>query len=310
MADFNLPFASNGERREPTADEQESGFGCGPASLPLFNWMFYALQAEINNVMIPAGLTPSNGDMTQLYQAIAAMIAAATGGGDTSTYLLMTQARARLPIYPEVQNVDGHFGVTSPGSGQIRIPAGVTFQHRGIFPLTTVQTDFATDASKTYHLRWNPTDGFVLKDVANAIYNPGTLPETSTTFDTSYDDMLVARIITNSSNVPTITNLENRQRLKKELSKTTYETAVGGGGTGRGPDTAPIQPVNWARQPTCNWQEFKIGPGTTHLLDGVANVWFEATRYTCRPQVVGFYSSNSMSSQGTVDGSYRVILEA
>ncbi len=255
MADFNLPFASNGERREPTSDEQDSGFGCGPAQLPLFNWMFWALQSEVNKVITQAGITPSNGDMTQLYQAIQALIDAATGGGDTSNFILMSQARARLPIYPEISNVAGHFGITTPGTGQVRIPAGISFQHRGIFPITTVQADLATDPSKTYHLRWNPTDGFALKDLASSIYNPSTLAENVETFDSSYDDMLCARIITNSSNVPTITNLINRNILRAS-GEATGPGTFGAGGFGIEDATLPSAithfatvPVNFARRP-------------------------------------------------------------
>lgn len=37
MADFDPPFAWDGERRVPTADEIQSGIGCGPFSLPLWN---------------------------------------------------------------------------------------------------------------------------------------------------------------------------------------------------------------------------------------------------------------------------------
>lgn len=213
MADFSTPFADNGERREPASDEQSTGFGCGAASLPLFNWMFWAIQAEIGAVIADAGLEPTNTDMTQLLQAIEAKISAATGDGDTSTFLLMSQARTRLPIYPEVNNASGHFGVSSPATGKVRVPSGVSFTHRGIYTLTTTETDFNTDASKIYHLRWNPVDGFILKDLASSVYNPTSVSEINGVFDSSYDDMLVARVITNSSNAPTITNLLNKNIL-------------------------------------------------------------------------------------------------
>jgi len=213
MADFDPPFAWDGERRVPTADEIQSGIGCGPFSLPMWNWLFWSLWSELGEVITHAGLTPDNGDMTQVRQAIQAMIDASTGGGDTESYLTLLQASARLPIFPEVQNDNGHFGVTTPGTGQVRVPAGVNFLHRGISPYTTTQTDLATDASKTYHLRWNKVDGFALKDLASGVYNPSTLSEDNASFDSTFDDMLVARVITNSSNVPTITNLVNRDRL-------------------------------------------------------------------------------------------------
>lgn len=280
MADFNLPFASNGERREPTADEQDSGFGCGPAQLPLFNWMFYALQAEINKVMLEGGITPSNGDMTQLWQAIQAMIDASTGGGDPATYLLVSQARARLPIFPEVLNTNGHFGVTSPGTGQVRIPAGVNFQHRGIYPIATVQTDLATDPSKTYHLRWNPTDGFALKDLASVVYNPSTLAETVETFDSAYDDMLCARVITNSSNVPTITNLINRNVLRasgEALAPGVFGTSNYGWEDATMPSAIThytAVPINFARRPDA-------------YLSAINDLWVKDTIVTANERNLG-----------------------
>lgn len=263
MAKFNPPWGNSAERREPTTDEQTGGFACGPADLALFNWLNWATQSEINKVIVQAGLTPSNSDMTQLYQAIQALIAAATGGGDTSNFLLMTQARSRLPIFPEVQNAQYHFGVITPGTGQIRIPAGVTFLHRGIFSVTTALTDFATDPSKTYHLRWDPTGGFTLKDLASGVYNPSTLAESNAAFDSTYDDMLIARIVTNSSNVPTITNLMNRAILKD------YKTATVVPVVGAGDSLVATYDIsiNWARTPAfmaSNSYVYASGPTTMH----------------------------------------------
>ncbi|QIG73266.1 hypothetical protein EVC02_045 [Rhizobium phage RHph_N17] len=246
MADFQPPWADSGERREPTTDEQDNGFGCGAASLPLFNWMFWAIQSEIKNVLIPAGLTPSNADMTQLKQAIQIMIDASTGGGDPSGYLTLLQARARLPIFPEVLSAPYHFGVISPGTGQVRVPSGVNFQHRGIYPVTTVQTDLATDPSKIYHLRWSPTGGFALKDLASGVYNPSALAETNVAFDTTYDDMLVARVITNSSNVPTITNLINKDRIHDTFEDLAAPTSLSGA---NGSNRTALFTFNYARTP-------------------------------------------------------------
>lgn len=128
-------------------------------------------QREIVTVIKNAGLTPIKTDPTQLDQAIDQKILAATGAGGDDNYVLMTQARIRLPIFPEIQTADGRLPVTSPSGGQVRVPAGYEFLHRGIFLVTTEQVDFATAANKTYHLRWNPTDGFSLKDLADAGYN-------------------------------------------------------------------------------------------------------------------------------------------
>ncbi|MCD1264555.1 hypothetical protein B5M44_24105 [Shinella sumterensis] len=300
MADFDPPFAWDGERRVPTADEIQSGIGCGPFSLPLWNWLLWSLQSEIGHVITFNGLTPDNGDMEQLRKAIQAQIDASTGGGDPSTYLTLLQASSRLPIFPEVQNANGHFGVITPATGQVRVPAGVNFLHRGISPYATVQTDLATDASKTYHLRWNKTDGFSLKDLSSGAYNPSTLAEANAAFDSSFDDMLVARVVTNSSNVPTITNLVNKDRMAMQALITgTNGRDVGQNGARFDFDQA----INWARTPKdFNFSlatigannintfvpDFSIGAKTTGTPAPTA---FDVNRYRLSQTVMYDYSN-------------------
>lgn len=244
MADFSTPFSSTGgNNRLPTVDERQEGFPCGPADQTLFNGMFRRIEAELQSIIAGAGITGDDSDDTIVYQAILALIAAATGG--SGDYVLMTQARARLPIFPDVQTTDGTLGVTTPATGQIRIPGSKTFLHRGIYPVTTSLTDIATLASKTYHLRWNPTDGFALKDVADTGYNPTSAAETSAIFDSTYDDMLAAKVTTNSSNVVTVTNLVNQVRLRSKTSQRSALDAALDWSTLSGSSVS----LNWARTP-------------------------------------------------------------
>jgi hypothetical protein len=283
MADFDPPFGSvGGNTRLPTVDERQEGFGCGPADQALFNGMFGRLEAEMQSVFDEAGIAGDDGDNTILVQSILALIAAATGG--SGDYVLMSQARSRLEIFPSVQHADGHLNITSPGTGQIRIPASRTFLHRGIFPVTTSLTDIATSASKTYHLRWNPTDGFELQDLADIAYNPSSVVETSAIFDSTYDDMLVARVVTNASNVPTITNLLNKTRLS---SQTDFRTALAGALDWT---TLPGSNVtlNWARTPIiyqANLTELRSnnsgpGIGVTPIGQGIFRAFGE--RFTTK----------------------------
>lgn len=190
-------------------------------------------QREIQEVISFFGLTPSGTDLAQLRKAIEAAILAATGGGDTSQYVLITQARARLPIFPEIQSADGKMNVTSPSAGTVQVPSAVSFQHRGIYPVSTsdyIEDDrtFTTLANKTYHLRWNPTDGFSLEDLADSGYNPSVLAESDVAFDSGYDDMLVARVVTDASNVATITNLVNKNKVLLSFVKTGSAGALDG----------------------------------------------------------------------------------
>lgn len=283
-------------------------------SIPSYRHWTHQME-EIVHVIEQAGLQPTASDLTQLWQAIQIAIEQGPGGGLGGAYVTQAAALANLPIFPEVLTADGRMTL-SAGTGEVVLAADQNFVHRGIFRYSTsdwelAERTFATAPNKTYHLRWTPLGGFALRDTADGDYNPGSLNEWNIVFDTSYDDIVLHRVVTDSANVASITSLANRHRLRMELEKTTYQTIIGSGaGGGRGPNAAPVQTVNWARRPHCNWQEFATGPATSLFIDPVANVWFEATRYTCRPQVVGVYTTNDMTEQGTIDGTYRVILEA
>lgn len=246
MALFDPPFGTDGDNRLPTSDEQHDGFTCGSADRLLFTGLYRRIEAELRAIQDEGGIPGSATDDTTVLQAIQAMISAATGGGDTSQFVLFAQAQARLPIFPEVQTADGRMNVTVPGTGQVRVPAGTTLLHRGIRTYASAQTDFATTASKIYHLRWSPTSGFMLKDLSEVGYNPSALAENNVAFDSTYDDALIARVVTNSSNVVTVVNLANANRLhfngvivgtnfsvvSNELIKSDY-----------------IQDLSWSRKP-------------------------------------------------------------
>jgi hypothetical protein len=156
-----------------------------------------APQREIVNVIVQAGLTPDENDNTQLWAALKHFF-------------------SQVPFYPECTTSNGKFDVSQPSAGTIRVPAGVTWTMRGARSFSTTEAvNLTTLANKTYHLRWTETLGFHLKDLANTSYNSSGSPadETLAAFDSSYDDVLVARVVTNGSNVATITNLINKTKL-------------------------------------------------------------------------------------------------
>ncbi|MDO9417046.1 hypothetical protein [Pararhizobium sp.] len=300
MADFSPPWGrAGGVNRSPSVDEQNDGFACGSADLTLFNRLIGRIEAELESVQTEGGIAGSEEDDTTVLQAIQAMISAATGGGDTSQFVLFSQAQARLPIFPEVTTNSGVIDVISPGTGQVRVPAGAVVLHRGIRTFTSVQVDLATTASKIYHLRWTPTGGasgtFVLKDLADVAYNPTAAAETNTAFDSAYDDMLVARVITNASNIPTITKLMNKDR--PTLSG---ETAI----TDNNPyenDKTPSQiasgtvvSINWGRKP-------RAAIGAMTDVDGSAAGVVEfnlGMRVDSRYQARAFYQYNGPNLVG------------
>lgn len=204
---------------------------------------------EILAVIENAGITPSNGDLTQLLQAINALIATAgggSGGGGTLDF-------SHNPVFPLVTVNGGLMSITA-GTGSVAVAAGQTFVHRGGTVYNSTDTDagdrtFTTAASKTYHLRWRYNAGspaFGLFDLADAGYNPTSAAETNAGFDTMYDDMLIARVATNGSNVPTVTALYNRPRL----SVTDILTGSDGKLVGANGANFSIQKtLNWSRSP-------------------------------------------------------------
>lgn len=191
------------------------------------------------------------------------------------------------PVFPEVLTANGLFTLSNP-AGNVRIAAGTSWVHRGVETYTSVQTDLPTVASKTYHLRWSPTGGFALFDLSSGAYNPSAVPETDPSFDTTYDNMLVARVVTNAGNAATITGLSNLHALA-------LDTTVSGPGeiftTGSGNDgvrfvASPV--LNWSRAPkifpTMGW----VGQtGANADINGFANRISNraATRYSITAQV-------------------------
>lgn len=153
-------------------------------------------------------------------------------------------ALLNAPIFPEVLGATGLFTLTSPANN-VRIAAGTQWVHRGVEKYTSVQTDLATVASKTYHLRWTPVGGFALMDLSNGGYNPSAVPEGDVTFDSTYDDMLIARVVTSAGNVATILPLVNKNSLMTSVRVSGTPSYPGGGNLTWSASTSP----NWARTP-------------------------------------------------------------
>jgi hypothetical protein len=154
-----------------------------------------------------------------------------------------------------VITVNGGVMSVATSTGGVQVGAGQTFIHRGGVLYNSSDTDvsyrsFTTVALKTYHLRWRYNGGspvFMLADLSDPSYNPGALAETHASFDTSYDDMLIARVVTDAANTPVVTALVNRDRLAitEILAGTSVQRF-----TEDGTSYLFAKTLNWSRTPT------------------------------------------------------------
>ena len=244
---FSPPWGTTGEREAPDAGTQSLGYTCGALPLGITNEKLYRFEVELKSVLDAAATTNDSATTDNVLRAIRGLIAeaipdaAATGGFKSAA-----QLRATLPHYPNVTTGGGKLTVTSPSDGTVRLAGGGSFVHRGVEAITTVETDFATDPTKTYHLRWRPDTGFSLFDLADVAYNATAAAETNAAFDTTMDDMLIARVVTSSSNVANVTELVNLDRHGFTASQEgTNPRNVGQNGAAFEFDFA----WNWGRRP-------------------------------------------------------------
>jgi hypothetical protein len=254
-------------------------------------------QREIVAVIKAANIVPSGEDTTQLLQALQFF-------------------NAQFPIYPDCKNSNGTFDVSSPSPGTIRIPAGITWVVRGATPYTTEQTDRSTIANKIYHMRWDKVNGFRLRDLADVAYNPTVAAESNAGFDTTFDDVLVARIATNGSNVATITNLVNRSRLRSQIIRRDALPSQ----LNWGPLSGSGVTLNWARTPDVvyfamnEWRSDNSGPtgsqtgpgaGIARAIGGRVPTG-GSSRYTISP--LEYYYEDDNLTNGTA--SWMLLIEA
>lgn len=265
-------------------------------------------QREIVTVIESAGLIPDGGSVSQLNEAIDLKIDQALGSGANPLNDLLAILRARNPIFPTINTVSNTFNLSTPSSGVVRIPAGISITHRGCFNDTTTEQDFSTVANKTYHLRkrWTGgSPGWALVDVSDPTYNPSALAETDAAFDTALDDMISHKVVTDAGNVATITALANRDRLFATFAKTSFEQQ--GGGTWAGlPTLSGV--VNWARTP----KQVSVpvcSVDTTVQNKALVSHQATATRYALVAHAYGYILTSGWATP-YVSGAITVHLEA
>lgn len=211
--------------------------------------------AQVRRAIVGMGVPIDNADDDMLLKAIQAATV-------TIDAITKSQARANMPLHAEVLSADGRIGITG-STGQALIGTTEAFVWRGLFRIDLASfavgdRTFALAPNKTYHLRWHapgtgaatpvesfPNGRFVLRDLADGGYNPTAAAETSQIFDSTHDDVLFARIITDASNAPTITRLANKMSLFRSARVDGVPAPLGAGTLGFSASTS----INWARTP-------------------------------------------------------------
>ena len=159
-------------------------------------------------------------------------------------------------VFPEIETADHRLAITDNADGTLTIDVAQTWLWRGMMRFGSDSFNLAdrtvtTVSGKTYHLRWHapgtgtavpeatyPFGRFELADLTGAA--PG---EIDPVYDSTYDDMLIARVVTDGGNVATITRYANAKNLISSFSF----TARGPGGFGFWSQASV--PYNWARTP-------------------------------------------------------------
>lgn len=176
-------------------------------------------------------------------------------GGEAEFFSL--EALKFLAIFPEAVTADGKLEITDNGDGTLSIDADQKFVMRGIFPVFTSKfadaaggRKFTVAGDNTYHLRYvrdiSATGDnlgaafYTVKSIAagsfylilttDSDYNPDELNANNEAFDTKLDDMLIAKVVSSSGAVDSITAYVNKHRLihseEQEWSGTTNAEGV------------------------------------------------------------------------------------
>jgi hypothetical protein len=259
---------------------------------------FNKVMAQLRRAIRGMGITEDNSDDDMLLKAIKA-------GGSQA----IAAASALQPLFPEITTPsNGAMSVTT-STGSVVVAGGQVWVHRGLNIYASDSFDvsartFATAPSKIYHLRWHapgtglatpaatyPNGRFLLRDLADAGYNPGGLSEDNAFFDTSYDDMLIGRVSTDGANAVTYQYLYNKAFLSTVVSKGTRET----GATDPGGYLTPT--YNWSRTPQATLRHFSMdATGGTEMATSLDISG--STRYGGTYRVWGYTGDASLFISG------------
>lgn len=298
-ADGGVPAEAATNGYQPTNPPTEGsalyfGNGCGVVLRPE---VLNSLTSEIACAVDKAGRNYDPGDTCNLFRAIMDLITASQRG---------------MPIFPEILETNNVMTINA-GTGLVTVPDGQVWRHRGVMDydstnIPLVQRQFATIANTVYHLRWyapgliapvstSPSGVIVLHAVVDPVYNPSSLAESNEAFDSTYDNVLIARVVTNAGNVPTVTALMNKANHRQFFTKSTLQQQPTGGWGGLPRLTATL---NWARTPFMAPQRWSVEISTD--VEATCNFDSTVTRYSLDALMAGYVVSGA-SAGNYVSGS-------
>ena len=183
-----------------------------PATRVKADWL-NSLQRELVNLVEGLNLKLDPNNDTQLSQRLRELTPLRHEGAIPNHHRLSGFAH-----YPYIVSQSQRLELTQHGAWKIEIDRGQIFNWRGTWNINTDafsegERSFNLAFSTTYHLRWRPSDGFLLFNLKDVAYNPQSLAESSAVFDTTFDDMLIAKIITDEQGITEIITFRNTQRL-------------------------------------------------------------------------------------------------
>jgi hypothetical protein len=193
-----------------------------------------SLLAQVRGAIRGRGVTEDNTDDEMLLNAINSTVVG---------YMREADFSAASTIFPEMR--PGGLVARTVSAGQIVVSASQSIIWKGFKTFsfdafTILQRTFSTSPNTTYHLRWYaPGAGFaspaisfpagrlMLLSLADIAYNPSLIAEASGTFDTTPDSALLARVVTNGSNILTVTPLLNLPFLYSDSASFYDQTTPG-----------------------------------------------------------------------------------
>lgn len=222
---------------------------------------------------------------------------------------------AKLPIHAEIKAANGVLTVTA-GAGNVVVTGDVIrwrgFKEFDLTGLSLANRTFATIASQTYHLRWYapgigratpaanwPLGRLYLESIGDAAYNASGFVESNSAFDTTFDSLLIARVVTSAGNAATITTLVNLSKMAGTISRASVKQVA---------NQSMDHVVNWGRTPLVSLNSISPPDGDRDTDPGVYPAYVD--RYMVTVTAIGWSDEQVNLGWGPPSWGYSCLLTA